>query len=176
MFAGVVGGLVVISFVWTALVSRQGLDIVGSIRAALFQILMACLLIGVLIAPTKSAVSRFFCSRAMVLLGTYSYGLYVYHHFISYYLTSNRTELELGNWLGSHGLAVTLQATFGMSISFALAYLSYELFEKRFLVLKRKFETATTAAAGDQSRGRQLSEKASHALRKEFCSAAELGG
>jgi peptidoglycan/LPS O-acetylase OafA/YrhL len=53
----------------------------------------------------------------MVFLGTYRYGLYVYHHFISYYLTSNRTELELGQWLGSHALAVALQATLGISIS-----------------------------------------------------------
>jgi peptidoglycan/LPS O-acetylase OafA/YrhL len=78
----------------------------------------------------------------MVFLGTYSYGLYVYHHFISYYLTTNRTEFELAHWLGSHGAAVALQATVGASISLALAYLSYELFEKRFLRLKRLFATA----------------------------------
>ena len=78
----------------------------------------------------------------MVFLGTYSYGLYVYHHFISYYLSSNRTELELARWLGSHSAAVALQATLGASASLALAYLSYHLFEKRFLRLKRMFETA----------------------------------
>ena len=140
--AAVVGGLLVVSFVWTVLVSREGLEVVGSIRAALFQILLACVLLGVLIAPKLSAVSRVFCSRFMVFLGTYSYGLYVYHHFISYYLASNRTELELAQWLGSHGLAVALQATLGISISVVLAYLSYELFEKRFLGLKHRFETA----------------------------------
>jgi len=140
--AAVVGALVVASFVWTVLVSREGLEVVGSIRAALFQILLACALLGVLIAPKPSAVSRVFCSRGMVFLGTYSYGLYVYHHFISYYLTSNRTELELAQWLGSHGLAVALQATLGILISVALAYLSYELFEKRFLSLKHRYDTA----------------------------------
>ena len=82
----------------------------------------------------------------MVFLGTYSYGLYVYHHFISYYLVSNRTEWELARWLGSHGAAIALQATLGASASLALAYLSYELFEKRFLSLKRLFETAEDAA------------------------------
>jgi len=145
--AAVVGGLVVVTFVWTVLVSRQGLEVVGSIRAALFQILLACMLLGVLIAPKPSAISRAFSSRVMVFLGTYSYGLYVYHHFISYYLTSNRTELELGQRLGSHGLAVALQATLGMSISVVLAYLSYELFEKRFLGLKRRFKTARDEGA-----------------------------
>jgi peptidoglycan/LPS O-acetylase OafA/YrhL len=173
--AGVVGGLVVFSFVWTALVSRQGLDIVGSIRAALFQVLMACLLIGVLISPRQSAVSRFFRSRAMVLLGTYSYGLYVYHHFISYYLASNRTELELGKWLGSHGLAVALQAILGMSISLVLAYLSYELFEKRLLSLKRKFETTTDETTASRPRDGQFDERASHSAREKCSSTAELG-
>jgi len=37
---------------------------------------------------------------------------------------------------------VALQATLGISISAVLAYLSYELFEKRFLSLKHRFETA----------------------------------
>ena len=135
-----------VTFVWTRLVSREGLELVLPVRAALILMLLACLLVWALIAPERSATSRFFCSRAMVFLGTYSYGLYVYHHFISYYLTTNRTELELGQWLGSHGAAVALQATLGASVSLVVAYLSYQLFEKRFLRLKRLFETAKEPA------------------------------
>ena len=142
----VTGGLLAITFIWTVLVSRQGLELVGSVRAALFQILLACLLVWALIAPKQSTSARFFRSRSMVFLGTYSYGLYVYHHFISWYLTSNQTELELGRWLGSHGAAVALQATLGAAASLAVAYLSYELVEKRFLGLKRLFETAKEPA------------------------------
>ena len=138
----VVGMLLAVTFVWTILVSRAGLELVGTVRAALFQMLLACLLVWALIVPKQSATSRFFGSRSMVFLGTYSYGLYVYHHFISYYLTTNRTELELARWLGSHGAAVALQAALGASVSMVLAYLSYELFEKRFLRLKRLFGTA----------------------------------
>jgi peptidoglycan/LPS O-acetylase OafA/YrhL len=37
---------------------------------------------------------------------------------------------------------VALQAALGASASLAVAYLSYELFEKRFLRLKRLFGTA----------------------------------
>lgn len=121
-------------------------ELVLPVRAALIQLLLACLLLWALIAPKRSATSRFFRSRPMVFLGTYSYGLYVYHHFISYYLTSNRTELELAGWLGSHGAAVALQATLGAAASLALAYLSYELFEKRFLRLKALFETGKEPA------------------------------
>jgi peptidoglycan/LPS O-acetylase OafA/YrhL len=141
LVAAVVGGLLAATFMWTRLASREGLDMVLPIRAALILILLACLLVWALIAPERSATSRFFCSRYMVFLGTYSYGLYVYHHFISYYLTTNRTDLELARWVGSHWAAVALQATVGASASLALAYLSYELFEKRFLRLKRLFES-----------------------------------
>lgn len=142
-----VGGLVAVTFVWTRLVSSQGLELVLPIRAALILMLLACLLVWALIAPERSAISRFFRSRSMTFLGTYSYGLYVYHHFISYYLTTNRTELELARWLGSHGAAVALQATLGASVSLAVAYVSYEYFEKRFLALKRLYETAKEPAS-----------------------------
>jgi peptidoglycan/LPS O-acetylase OafA/YrhL len=142
-----VGALLAATFVWTLLVSRRELELVGSLRIALFEILMACLLVSLLMAPKQSATSSFFRSRSAVFLGTYSYGLYVYHHFISYYLTTNRTELELARWLGSHGAAVALQATLGALVSLALAYTSYELFEKRFLRLKRLFRTGQAAGA-----------------------------
>jgi peptidoglycan/LPS O-acetylase OafA/YrhL len=138
----VAGGLLAVTFVWTLLVSREGLDLVLPVRAVMILMLLACLLLWALISPKQSTTSRFLRSRCMVFLGTYSYGLYVYHHFISYYLSANRTELELARWLGSHGAAVALQATLGVSVSLAVAYLSYELFEKRFLRLKALFKTA----------------------------------
>jgi peptidoglycan/LPS O-acetylase OafA/YrhL len=143
----VVGGLLAVTFVWTMLVSRQGLELVLPVRAALIQMLLACVLVWALLAPKQSVSSRFFRSRSMVFLGTYSYGLYVYHHFISYYLASNRTDLELAHRLGSHAAAVALQATLGASASLALAYLSYELFEKRFLKLKRLFAAGREPAS-----------------------------
>ena len=142
----VAAGLLAVTFLWTRLVSREELTLVLPVRAALIQVLLACLLFRAIIAPERSRTSRFFCSRFMVFLGTYSYGLYVYHHFISYYLVTNRTDLELAGWLGSHSAAVVLQATLGASISLGLAYVSYELFEKRFLRLKRLFKTAKAPA------------------------------
>jgi peptidoglycan/LPS O-acetylase OafA/YrhL len=141
-----IGGLLAVTFVWTRLVSRDELELILPVRAALILTLLACLLVWALVAPDRSAISRFFRARSMVFLGTYSYGLYVYHHFISYYLTTNRTDLELAHWLGSHLAAVALQATLGVAASLAVAYVSYELFEKRFLRLKRLFETAREPA------------------------------
>ena len=53
--------------------------------------------------------------------------------------TNNQTEFELARWLGSHAAAVALQATLGVAVSLALAWVSYEFFEKRFLQLKRLY-------------------------------------
>ena len=140
------GACLVLTFVWSKVVSQQGMDAVLPVRAAMFQILLACLLLWALVAPERSWTSRFFQNRWLMLLGTYSYGLYIYHHFISYYLTTNRTEFQLAAWLGSHSAAVVLQAGLGMLASLAIAYVSYEYFEKRILGLKRFFTPAVARA------------------------------
>ena len=137
--AVVASGLLALTFVWTRTFPGQGLDLVLPVRAAFVQILLACLLLWALVAPERSMTSRFFRSRSLIFLGTYSYGLYIYHHFISYYLTVNRSELQLADWLGSHGAAVALQAGLGMAVSLCVAYASYHLVEKRILGLKRFF-------------------------------------
>ncbi|MGH3429319.1 MAG: acyltransferase family protein, partial [Mycobacteriales bacterium] len=143
----VVGGLLVATVAWVRLLGiRNGLGLMGGVRPMLIEVLLAGLLMWALIARERSATSRFFKSRFMMFLGTYSYGLYVYHHFIAYYLISNRTELKLAPLLGSHGAAVALQATVGAAASLGVAYLSYELIEKRFLRLKRLFGTVDEPA------------------------------
>ena len=86
------------------MVSSQGLELVLPVRSSLILVLLACLLMWALIAPERSAVSRFFRSRSLVFLGTYSYGLYVYHHFISYYLTQpHRSGAGALAWLPQGG-------------------------------------------------------------------------
>jgi peptidoglycan/LPS O-acetylase OafA/YrhL len=143
----VASALLVLTFTWTRLVSRDSMELVLPVRAAVIQVMLACLLISAVVAQEQSSISRFFRSRWLIFLGTYSYGLYVYHHFISYYLTVNHTERELTTWLGSHGAAIALQATLGAAISIAIAYVSYEFFEKRFLGLKRFYATAKEPAS-----------------------------
>lgn len=135
------------TFGWTRLVSRESMAFVLPVRASVIQVLLGCLLVWVLVAAERSTISRLFRSRWLVFLGTYSYGLYVYHHFISYYLSVNQTEIEVARWLGSHGAAIALQATLGIAASIAIAWLSYEYFEKRFLRLKPLFASRPAAAS-----------------------------
>jgi peptidoglycan/LPS O-acetylase OafA/YrhL len=110
---------------------------VQALRSGAFHLLLAALLLRAVCAPASSWWSRFFRSSPMTVLGKYSYGLYVYHHFFSYYFSSHGTELALGSAIGSRTAALVLQAAGGMAASMAIAWLSYEYFEKYFLRLKR---------------------------------------
>jgi len=131
-------GLFLARFAWSR-VSSAGAGVLVPLRESLIVVLLACLLVWALTARPGTLVSRLFSSRAMVFLGTYSYGLYVYHHFFSYYFSTRRTEFALAERVGSHSLAVALQATAGLAASLLVAYLSYQLYERRFLALKSKF-------------------------------------
>lgn len=139
--AAIAGTVFLATFAWSRMTSSGASDMVLLMRAGSIEVLLACLLLYALTAPTSAFVSKFFRHPYMMLLGTYSYGLYVYHHFISYYFSSQQTEFVIAQWLGSHSAAVALQAVVGSALSLALAYLSYEHFEKRFLAMKRIFNS-----------------------------------
>jgi peptidoglycan/LPS O-acetylase OafA/YrhL len=126
-----------------------GLPLARAMRGGLFRLLCAALLLHALFAPAASWTGRLFGGRVLGTLGTYSYGLYVYHHFLSYYFVTHGTDLALARAVGSHTLAVALQAAGGMAASLAVAWLSYQLFERRFLELKRLWPT--DAVNGRQS-------------------------
>jgi len=116
-----------------------GLDLAWTraIRGGTFRVLFAALLLYAVLAPETSLVARFLRRPVMGMLGRYSYGLYVYHHFLSYYFVTHGTEFALARIVGSHLLAVILQAAGGITLSLAMAWASYEGFERHFLALKR---------------------------------------
>jgi peptidoglycan/LPS O-acetylase OafA/YrhL len=139
--------LFLLRFAWSRTVGTGG-AVLLQVRESLVVVLLACLLVWVLTAPRNSALSRLFASSAMVFFGTYSYGLYVYHHFFSYYFSSRHTEFTLAAMLGSHALAVAVQATVGLLASVVVAYASYHLYEKRFLALKDRFSSGRAVPSG----------------------------
>lgn len=141
--AATAGAVFAVTLVWSQS-HAQTLPEAGwlpPVRASSIQILLACILLAVVVAPERTATSQFFSSRILIFFGTYSYGLYVYHHFFSYYLSSNQTEFALANWFGSHLAAIAFQATLGIAASIGLAYVSYEYYEKPFLRLKQRVQS-----------------------------------
>jgi peptidoglycan/LPS O-acetylase OafA/YrhL len=135
-----IGGAVVFALSHVASTIRP--DLFGpmrQLRASLFTIFMGHMMIAALRSGPGGWLSRLFGPK-LQFLGTYSYGLYVFHHLISYYYFKHQTEFILGRWIGSHTAAVFLQAIVGMVVSLGIAIASYHLFEKRFLALKRRWE------------------------------------
>ena len=139
--------LFLLRLLWSRTVG-SGAAVLWQFRESLVVVLLACLLVWALTAPPRAWVARVFTSSVLVFLGTYSYGLYVYHHFFSYYFSTRRTEFALASSLGiSHTAAVALQASVGAAASVLLAYASYHLYEKRFLLLKDRFASGRSVKA-----------------------------
>jgi peptidoglycan/LPS O-acetylase OafA/YrhL len=135
--AALAGGALLSSFVWNRF-TPLGAEWMRPVRGSLILVLLAAMLLWALTAEPRAMVARVFTSRGMTFFGVYSYGLYVYHHFFSYYFMTHGTEFTLAGMLGArHGLAVGVQAALGSVASILVAYASYHLFEKHFLVLKK---------------------------------------
>jgi len=86
------------------------------------------------------ATHRILRSGFLVAFGKYSYGIYVIHGILRPALAGwfplDRVPAKWGLPIILHGFYYL----YAVGVSFGLAYLSYHLFEKRFLSLKRHFE------------------------------------
>jgi peptidoglycan/LPS O-acetylase OafA/YrhL len=124
---------------------QTGLPVLHQIRNSLYALFFGALTL-LSLAPDGN-FARVFRNRALRTLGKYSYGLYVYHGMFSYFLVERHTEERLTAALGSHAAAMVARALLGFGASFLVSWASYELFERRFLALKRFFETSPGAPA-----------------------------
>ena len=110
------------------IVSTVGFSLVGILSASLIGMILSA----------GSLTARFFSSSILRFFGRYSYGLYVYHYSIAGWISQ-----PLRIWFISHNvhkaLALTGSALIIGVISTIIAVLSYQLFENRFLKLKRYF-------------------------------------
>jgi hypothetical protein len=140
--------------------SREELEVVLPIRAALILTLLACLLVSALIAPEQSATSRLFRSR---FLGTYSYG----HLVLSDHEPHRIRICPLARLSRDGGGAAGYRGRLDLACP-GLSELR-ALFEKRFLRLKRLFATAeepapqpAAGAARPDTRWRPISDAKCH--------------
>ena len=118
---------------------------------SLLAIFFGAILLVAVAAPPRGLVGRLARLGVLRFFGKYSYGLYVYHGILSQHMLRLNTEDRLGALLGSHSRGIAAQAVLGVGISLLVAVLSYELFEKRFLSLKRLFEAQKSASPAPSS-------------------------
>ena len=99
-------------------------------------------LIVVAIDPARRAtrLSRFFQTRTMRLLGKYSYAIYVFHFPLAPVLERMGLTIQSFPTIAGSPLPGAIAFTIiGSSISLLIALLSWHLYEKHFLRLKRFF-------------------------------------
>ena len=132
--------------------TRMGLAVLHPIRGTLFAMFFGAVTLMSLRRAEESLAGRAFQSSWLRTFGKYSYGLYVYHGVLSFQMLEWRVVDRLELLLGSHPLAIAAQTVLGVGASLLISVLSYELFEKRFLVLKRLFAPEMSGAMASPAR------------------------
>jgi peptidoglycan/LPS O-acetylase OafA/YrhL len=142
--AMVLAGALLALSAWCA-TAKLGLPVLHQVRNTLYALFFGAFSL-LSVRPGPGAVARLLRSRPLTFFGKYSYGLYVYHGLLNWHLGVIGVEPRLDAALGDHALAMAARAAIGVGGSTAVAVLSYHLFEKRFLALKRYFEAAAAPA------------------------------
>lgn len=113
--------------------------LVSTIGHTIVAVLFGSVLVLALTLPGDSFLVRTFDSSFLSFFGRYSYGIYVFHHPILF-LTAGIVPLGLiPSVLGSQLLRQLVFLAIATSVSVIIAFLSWHLFEKRFLKLKAFF-------------------------------------
>ena len=113
-------------------------------RGTLFALFFGALTLTALQQANRSFLARLFQGPVLRTFGKYSYGLYVYHGVLEPHEVLH-TEDRLGALLGNHSAGIAAQTVIGVTLSLIISVISYDLFEKRFLELKRYFESRPAA-------------------------------
>ncbi|HEX5269285.1 MAG TPA: acyltransferase, partial [Gemmataceae bacterium] len=120
---------------------RRGLlhadPVVQTAGYSLLAIFFGSLLVVTLASPPRSPLGRLTRLGVLRFFGKYSYGLYVFHGLIL--LLVHRWADRLHMTIGGRTAVTSLltRELLGLALSIGLALLSWHLFEKQFLKLKR---------------------------------------
>jgi peptidoglycan/LPS O-acetylase OafA/YrhL len=157
----VIGGISLVLAGWCA-GTHLGLPVLRPLRTTLYAMFFGALTLMSVGDPATGLVARLFNGSWLRMLGTYSYGLYVYHGIVAQHMHQLRGQDRLATLLGGHTRGMVAQAVVGVGVSLLISAVSYELFEKRFLALKRFFETRRTQATESRP-GKGTKEQAGEA-------------
>jgi peptidoglycan/LPS O-acetylase OafA/YrhL len=140
-----VGGALMVAVIGIARGGFASPDpIVGTIGLPLLALTYGALLVLAMTAPEDTLLDRALRATWIRSWGKYSYGIYVFHYLIIGAMQWNQRFAFYQHesaWLGGSKLpAVMLFALLATVLSYGVAWVSYNVYEKRFLSLKRYFE------------------------------------
>lgn len=90
---------------------------------------------------------KFSRSGILTKMGKYTYGIYMLHQIVLFSI------LALLNYFGRNDLTTTITINYliGLPVTLLLAYASYHLLEKRFLILKNRLEYIKTTVVENEN-------------------------
>ncbi|MBI4500227.1 MAG: acyltransferase [Gemmatimonadetes bacterium] len=140
-----IGGMLAIALIGIAHRGFVSPDpVVGTIGLPLLAFTYGAVLVLALTARPGDLIDRALRGKMIRSWGRYSYGVYVFHYLIIGALLWNPRLAFYQHesaWLGGSKLpAVLLFALLAAALSFGVAWVSYNVYERRFLSLKRYFE------------------------------------
>lgn len=105
-----------------------------------FAILYGSLLVFALTGRPTNLLARVLTWRVLRSYGKYSYAIYILHWSLSGLVFSRIAPLDtLEVWLGSLNAALVARVVIVALLSYAMAFLSWHVFERHFLKLKSRF-------------------------------------
>lgn len=114
--------------------------VVQTIGYSLFALLFGAVLIIALTISSSSRLGTVFNSSGLRFFGRYSYGLYIFHHVIVFWVAQHVFSVErFPRLLGSQLPGLLLFITLCSVVSVGVALLSWHFFEQPFLKLKNLF-------------------------------------
>ena len=140
--AGIVGKIVIFVAGYLEPGLRSG---VGAFSTLTWLAIFAAGHMAAFAASPQSLFMRIFTWRPFLVLGKYSYGVYLFHHFYTYPVEAYGGAAKVFYFL-PHTLAVLANGVIALGLSTALAYVSYHVFEERFLKLKDKIAPSARKA------------------------------
>jgi len=117
-------------------ISPQVTNEIEALRVLSWIGLFSALNLAAVVAEGSSLVIRFLSKRPLLFLGKYSYGIYVFHHFLSWPSLHYQIVPLMAEKLGNLTVAMLANALVGAGVSILMALVSYHAFEKHFLRLK----------------------------------------
>jgi peptidoglycan/LPS O-acetylase OafA/YrhL len=138
--AVVLAGALIMLSAWCA-VTKVALPVLHQLRSTMVGLFFGAVsLVGARARP--GFAGRVLHTRPLRFFGKFSYGLYVYHGLLAWYLHDLDAEKRLDAALGGHWLTILARAGLGTFVSTAVAFVSFQCLEKPFLALKGYFEVA----------------------------------